>query len=105
MTQLLSQLVSQIMCTIRGGELKNYVYNFYIQLQTILKLFSKGFALCQDTDLDISEKVFEAEFNKLYGDKKEEDKAAAALAAAEKQVYCRERLHSNLIAYFRYEPT
>jgi hypothetical protein len=40
----------------------------------------------QDTDLNLSEKEFEAEFNKLYNNKKEEARAAAALAAAEKQV-------------------
>jgi hypothetical protein len=39
-----------------------------------------------DTDLNISEKAFESEFNKRYGDKEDEQKAAAALAAAEQQV-------------------
>ena len=39
-----------------------------------------------DTNLNINEKSFESEFNKRYGDKEDEDKAAAALAAAEKQV-------------------
>ncbi len=39
-----------------------------------------------DTDLNISEKAFESEFNKRYGDKDDEQKAAAALAAAEQQV-------------------
>jgi hypothetical protein len=39
-----------------------------------------------DTDLDESEKVFESEFHKLYGDKEDEDKAAEALDEAEKQV-------------------
>ena len=41
---------------------------------------------CVDTDLHESEKAFESEFNKLYGDKDAEQKAAAALAANEKQV-------------------
>ncbi len=39
-----------------------------------------------DTDINESEKVFEAEFKKLYGDADSEKEAAAALAAAEKQV-------------------
>jgi hypothetical protein len=39
-----------------------------------------------DNNLNINEKSFESEFNKRYGDKEDEDKAAAALAAAEKQV-------------------
>ena len=43
-------------------------------------------AYCVDTDLNISEKAFESEFNKRYGDKEDEQKAAAALAAAEQQV-------------------
>ncbi len=41
---------------------------------------------CVDTDLDESEEAFESEFNKRYGDQASEKKAAAALAAAEKQV-------------------
>jgi hypothetical protein len=44
-------------------------------------------AYCVDTDLNISEKAFESEFNKRYGDKEDEQKAAAALAAAEQQVH------------------
>jgi hypothetical protein len=39
-----------------------------------------------DTDLNESEAAFESEFNKRYGDKESEQKAAAALAASEKQV-------------------
>jgi hypothetical protein len=39
-----------------------------------------------DTNLNESEKAFESEFNKLYGDKEDEKKAAQALAEAEKQV-------------------
>jgi hypothetical protein len=42
---------------------------------------------CVDTDLDESEEAFESEFNKRYGDQASEKKAAAALAAAEKQVH------------------
>ena len=45
-----------------------------------------GLASCQDTNLGESEKVFESEFHKLYPNSKDEAKAAAALAAAEKQV-------------------
>ena len=45
-----------------------------------------GVALSVDTNLDISEKVFESEFNKRYGDQISEKNAAGALAAAEKQV-------------------
>jgi hypothetical protein len=41
---------------------------------------------CVDTDLHESEKAFESEFNKLYGDKDDEQKAGNALLAAEKQV-------------------
>jgi hypothetical protein len=41
---------------------------------------------CIDTDLHESEKAFESEFNKLYGDKEDEQKAGNALLAAEKQV-------------------
>ncbi len=43
-------------------------------------------ASCVDTNLNESEKAFESEFNKLYGDKEDEKKAAKALADAEKQV-------------------
>ena len=45
-----------------------------------------AFACGQDTDLHISEQVFEAEFNKLYATKEDEAKAAVALAAAEQEV-------------------
>ena len=45
-----------------------------------------GTSLCIDTDLNESEKEFEAEFRKIYGDAESEKKAAAALAASEKQV-------------------
>ena len=38
-----------------------------------------------DTNLNETEKAFESEFNKLYGDKEDEKKAAQALADAEKQ--------------------
>jgi hypothetical protein len=55
-------------------------------LNDILFLFISVFVNCQDTNLDISEKVFESEFNKLYGSAQDEAKAAAALADAEKQV-------------------
>ncbi len=48
--------------------------------------FLTAFACGQDTDLNISEQVFEAEFNKLYANKEDEDKAAVALAAAEQEV-------------------
>ncbi len=56
------------------------------KLNDILFLFISVFANGQDTNLDISEKVFESEFNKLYGSAQDEAKAAAALADAEKQV-------------------
>ena len=49
--------------------------------------FISGLASCQDTNLGESEKVFESEFHKLYPNSKDEAKAAAALAAAEKQVH------------------
>jgi hypothetical protein len=42
--------------------------------------------VCIDTDLSESEEAFESEFHKLYGDKQSEQRAAAALAAAEKRV-------------------
>jgi hypothetical protein len=51
----------------------------------ILVLIS-AVASCVDTNLNESEKAFESEFNKLYGDKEDEKKAAKALADAEKQV-------------------
>ena len=41
---------------------------------------------CQDTNLNISEEVFESEFGKLYATAEDEAKAAEALAAAEDQV-------------------
>ncbi len=56
-------------------------------LNDILFLFISVFVKCQDTNLNISEKVFESEFNKLYGSAQDEAKAAAALADAEKQVF------------------
>ena len=48
--------------------------------------YFSAFVNCQDTNLEISEKVFESEFNKLYGTAQDEAKAAVALAKAEKQV-------------------
>ena len=48
--------------------------------------FFAGAALAVDTNLKETEKQFESEFKKLYGDKASEDAAAAALAKAEKQV-------------------
>ena len=39
-----------------------------------------GAALAVDTNLKETEKQFESEFKKLYGDKASEDAAAAALA-------------------------
>ena len=51
-----------------------------------INTFSQGAVYCVDTDLNESEKVFEEEFGKFYGDKNSEKKAANALAAAEKQV-------------------
>jgi hypothetical protein len=55
-------------------------------LELNLNIFFLVVAYCVDTDLNISEKAFESEFNKRYGDKEDEQKAAAALAAAEQQV-------------------
>jgi hypothetical protein len=52
----------------------------------ILLFFILAVASCVDTNLNESEKAFESEFNKLYGDKDDEKKAAKALADAEKQV-------------------
>jgi hypothetical protein len=51
-----------------------------------LLLIHLDVALSVDTNLNESEAAFESEFHKLYGDKKSEDAAAKALAAAEKQV-------------------
>ena len=51
-----------------------------------LNVFISGLASCQDNNLNLSEQVFESEFHKLYPSSKDEAKAAAALAAAEKQV-------------------
>ncbi len=45
-----------------------------------------AFANGQDTALNISEQVFEAEFNKLYATKEDEIKAAKALSDAEQEV-------------------
>ena len=42
-----------------------------------------------DTHLHESEKAFESEFHKLYGDKQSEAAAAAALKKSEKQVWRR----------------
>ena len=44
-------------------------------------------ASCVDTNLSESEAAFESEFNKRYANKGEEQRAAAALSAAEKQVH------------------
>ncbi len=41
---------------------------------------------CVDTDLHESEKAFESEFSKRYGDKEDEKLAAEALSASENQV-------------------
>jgi len=51
-----------------------------------LIFLTSAVASCVDTNLNESEKAFESEFNKLYGDKEDEKKAAQALAEAEKQV-------------------
>jgi hypothetical protein len=48
--------------------------------------YFSGIASCQDTNLNLNEKTFESEFHKVYPSSKDEAKAAAALAAAEKQV-------------------
>ena len=45
-----------------------------------------GLVSCQDTNLNLNEKIFESEFHKLYPSGKDEAKASAALAAAEQQV-------------------
>jgi hypothetical protein len=50
-----------------------------------LIFLTSAVASCVDTNLNESEKAFESEFNKLYGDKEDEKKAAQALADAEKQ--------------------
>ena len=52
----------------------------------IIIVSNKGAALAIDTHLEETEKQFESEFKKLYGDKESEKAAAAELAKAEKQV-------------------
>ena len=59
--------------------------NFIIELSNYYLLLV--LASCQDTSLDLGEKVFESEFNKKYGSKAEEAAASAALAENEKQVW------------------
>ena len=66
-------------------------FEFNIKLFQQLDLTTYWFFLLasacgQDTDLHISEQVFEAEFNKLYATKEDEAKAAEALVAAEQEV-------------------
>jgi hypothetical protein len=50
------------------------------------KFWFIGAALSIDVDLSESEQVFESQFKKRYGDKESEQRAAAALAASEKEV-------------------
>ena len=45
-----------------------------------------GAAHCIEINVDESEQAFESEFKKRYADKESEQKAAAALAASEKEV-------------------
>ena len=52
----------------------------------IFGLIYLGVSLCVDVDLNETEKEFEDEFRKRYGDAESEKRAAAALAASEKQV-------------------
>jgi cathepsin L len=57
-----------------------------MKTKLLVLLFVAGVALAVDTDLDETEKQFESEFKKRYGDKASEDAAAAELAKAEKQI-------------------